>query len=157
MREILFRAKRVDNGEWVEGYYANCYFSTKGDTRTGHFIIRYPDEFCEIYTGTLCQYTGLTDKNGQKIWENDILRYSYEYLGSPWLKEKGFTDNDIKYYIGAVFWSDWRGTWAVCGYGKDRNINQDVFTYSRNPNRVEAVGNIFDNPDLIEKRNTERR
>lgn len=70
MREILFKAKRFDNGEWVEGYlmdedYINIPFNELG----GRF-----DEPIEIEPDTICQYTGLTDKNGKKIWENDILR-----------------------------------------------------------------------------------
>ena len=45
----LYRAKRTDNGEWVEGYYANCLFPSS-DVRTGHFIIEYPGEYHEIFT-----------------------------------------------------------------------------------------------------------
>lgn len=95
---------------------------------------------------TLCQYTGLTDKNGKKIWENDILRYSYDYDGSPFLKD----GEEIKYRAGAVFWSEWRGSWAVCGRGNKKCTNNDVFKYNRNPNRTEVNGNIFDNPELLE-------
>lgn len=100
----------------------------------------------EINSDTLCQYTGLTDENGKKIWENDILRYSHEYEGSPFLKE----GEDVKYRVGAVFWSEWRGSWAVCGRGKKKCINNDVFKYNRNPNRTEVIGNVFDNPELLE-------
>lgn len=147
MREILFKAKRKDNGEWVEGYYQKRY-DTQNDEQ--HFIFWSKSytvwEYAEIDPTTLCQYTGLTDENGRKIWENDILRYSYDYAGSPFLKD----GEEIKYSVGAVFWSEWRGSWAVCGRGNEKCTNNDVFKYNRNPNRTEVIGNIFDNPELLE-------
>lgn len=147
MRKILFKAKRLDTGEWVEGYYQKRY-DTKNDEQ--HFIFWLKSytvwEYAEIDPNTLRQYTGLNDKSGKKIWENDILRYSHEYEGSPFLKE----GEDVKYRVGAVFWSEWRGSWAVCGRGKKKCINNDVFKYNRNPNRTEVIGNVFDNPELLE-------
>lgn len=88
----------------------------------------------------------IEDWSGRKIWENDILRYSYDYDGSPFLKD----GEEIKYRVGAVFWSEWRGSWAVCGRGNKKYTNNDVFKYNRNPNRTEVIGNIFDNPELLE-------
>lgn len=78
MREIIFKAKRTDNGKWVEGFYVCC--------RKCHYILpifneyesfhgfddRY-DDWIEVDISTLCQYTGLTDENSKKIWENDIV------------------------------------------------------------------------------------
>lgn len=149
-KEILFRAKSIKTNAWVHGYYVNCCYPMETN-KTGHFIIEYPNKWHEIYLPTLCEYTGLQDKDGNKIWQHDLIRYSYDYPGSIWLKQKGLTDDDIKYYVGEVFYQIWRGSWSVCAFGTSRMANQDIFTYLRNPNRVEVVGNVFDNPELIEK------
>ena len=143
MREILFRGKRVDNGEWEYGLPS---YDDDGDVEEIQVWDEEDVNFYPVDPETICQYTGLIDKNGKKIWENDILRYSYDYDGSPFLKD----GEEIKYRVGAVFWSEWRGSWAVCGRGNKKCTNNDVFKYNRNPNRTEVIGNIFDNPELLE-------
>ena len=80
MREILFKAKRIDNGKWVEGYYCKWL--------KGERIITYSEKETdciitwmsnggmsryEVDPETICQFTGLHDKHGNKIWENDIV------------------------------------------------------------------------------------
>lgn len=74
MREILFKAKRKDNGKWVEGYYQKRYDLLGNEE---HLIFHADSytvwEYAEIDPETLCEFTGRCDKSGNKIWENDIL------------------------------------------------------------------------------------
>lgn len=134
-REILFKAKRLDNGEWVEGYYRadpdlDMHFICGWDYYSSeNGLEREPFEY-EIDPDTLCQYTGLHDKNGEKIWENDIVVEKY----------KGRIA--VKYRI--VFDLE-EGSWMLetrsgARYGIG-SINQKDF---------EVIGNIFDNADLLE-------
>lgn len=127
----LYRAKRTDNGEWVEGYYANCLFPSS-DVRTGHFIIEYPGEYHEIFTSTICQCTGLKDKNGKLIWENDIVK-----AWSQGTCAKGKIIHRID------------GTWLMYPAWQ----NGEMWYLLPNENgetTVEVIGNIFDNPELLE-------
>lgn len=82
MREILFKAKRIDNGEWVEGFIFQLYDNSTWCIGTEPL---YPNDYSELIgenrawfridKDTICQYTGMTDKKGNKIWENDIVVY----------------------------------------------------------------------------------
>lgn len=133
MREILFRGKRIDNGEWVVGQYVNTCYPGNGK-ETGHFIVVYPNEYHEIYTSTLCQFTGLCDKNGKKIWENDICDRKEKYPEVVKMTNGDWT-LDYSYAIGR----DYGNSYCNLGF------------YVNERKCVEVVGNIFDNPELLQE------
>ena len=78
-REILFKAKRLDNGEWVEGYYIGPIGAL--DVHEICDIHDITGTRVEVDPSTVCEYTGLTDKNGMKIFEGDIVRRETAYYG----------------------------------------------------------------------------
>lgn len=139
MREILFKAKRLDNGEWAEGSLIltedNSGFILRSKTKA--FIPKGTNTFCstecyEIDQTTLCQYTGLLDKNGQKIWENDILcgHLDEEY------------PEDITYT--KVFWN-------VSGFHTKENHSIVIELFDEwYTEHFEVCGNIFDDSELLE-------
>lgn len=133
MREILFRGKRIDNGEWVVGQYVNTCYPGNGK-ETGHFIVVYPNGYHEIYTSTLCQFTGLCDKNGKKIWENDICDRKEKYPEVVKMTNGDWT-LDYSYAIGR----DYGNSYCNLGF------------YVNERKCVEVVGNIFDNPELLQE------
>lgn len=134
----LFRAKRIDNGEWVEGYYLDIakinHFICTGKIKLDGAVkgILAPEMYA-IELDTICQYTGLTDKNGQKIWENDICDRKEKYPEIVTYNE-GDWQLDYSYVFGKEIHHD------ACNLG----------FYACERNCVEVVGNIFDNPELLE-------
>lgn len=137
MREILFKAKRTDNGEWVEGhYYSQVYHEGTIEEEWYHFIKPIGSESWEsirVKPETICQYTGLTDKNGRKIWENDIVVRVDRRNGIYIFREQ--PKMNCK-----VIWSDRHGfdTVPSCGYFDKNNALE-----------CEVIGNIFDNQELL--------
>ena len=142
MREILFKAKRKDNGEWLEGYYFKTYGCRNGVRNDYHIIHEYEeDENYQIEENTLCQYTGLTDKNGNKIWENDVVncknenvRYDKNGIVKFGEYHSGFDGNAN--HIG--FFIEWN---SDC-------LRKDIGFWAKN-REIEVVGNIFDNHELL--------
>lgn len=136
MREILFKAKRIDNGEWVVGQYVNTCYPGNGK-ETGHFIVVYPNEYHEIYTSTLCQFTGLCDRYGNKIWENDILM---AHLDDSY-------PEDVTYETVE---------WGVAGWvTHEANSADRQYLDEFDTEHFEVVGNIFDNKELLQEESDE--
>lgn len=130
MREILFRGKRVDNGEWVKGFYVcipdTHYIMTgKFDSLTNGII---NSEAYNVDPNTIGQFTGLTDRNGVKIFEGDIVHvkaHSGSFTGcvTYWLEEEPRFVCETKHGLH----------YAICA----------KFEF-------EVLGNIHDNPELLE-------
>ncbi len=132
MREILFRAKRIDNGEWVEGYYLKTTLGKDIEPSDVIFVPFKINRFgqwgwIKVLPETLCQFTGMVDKNGRRIWENDIIKH------------------EISDTIGVVKWyqEDYVG-WCV----DDIVIDEQQFT-DEMWNECEVIGNVFGNPELM--------
>ena len=129
MREILFRGKRIDNREWVEGYLYGM-----GEKR--YILYELPNSAptigIEVDPETICQYTGLTDKNGKKIWEGDIL--------------EGHLDDKFPEDVTRekVIWNE--SGWKTEESGSVDKTYLDEF----DTENFEVVGNVFDNPELLE-------
>ena len=140
-REVLFRGKRVDNGEWIEGFFAKSgdktFILIDNDIAVGYVAMK------EVIAETVGQFTDLTDKNGKKIFEGDIVciryrtgeiccsgdvQFSYGVYGAEWLENK--KDKSM-----------------VGGWGQLHNLRRfddDII------NDIEVIGNIYDNPELLE-------
>ena len=151
----LYRAKRTDNGEWIVGSLIQAPYlgsirslisSEQEDKARLREISSNQAVFraFEVRTDTICQYTGLKDKNGKLIWENDIIRFQFDN------DDCQFPNKDVKKRIGKVFFSDFRASWSIAmGINGSKCLNNDLFRYIQNGNRVEAIGNVFDNPGLL--------
>lgn len=132
-REILFRGKHIHttdsnehlNGTWVHGYLSDKnYINDK--SLEGEFLVD---------KNTICQYTGLTDKNGKKIFEGDIVRYG-EICG------------EVKFGLH-------ESNWQICKYNQGFYIEFPKESLYRKElgyweNKVVVIGNIYDSPKLLE-------
>lgn len=136
----LYKAKRLDNGEWVQGALldgeSHCLIGQeiKFSPYTEHEckIVGY-----EVNRDTICQCTGLKDKNGKLIWENDIAKFDVYYYE----KLQSSTISQIKWCNALCALSlvvNDRGTRGTLGHLMDLN------------KEIEVIGNIFDNPELLE-------
>lgn len=131
MREILFRGKRVDDWEWIEGGYVK--YNRK------HYIISSPNgvivDWIEVDPATVGQYTGLKDKNGKRIFEGDICRFK------EWNKGK-------MCWVGEVLYEHQQ--FIISGGANEECELPFVLQLSRFiPECIEVIGNVHDNPELI--------
>lgn len=155
MREILFRGKNEDNGEWIYGLFCRV-----GNTYA-NIVENDTEVMYTVSTVTLGQYTGLTDKNDRKIFEGDIVKLfdihvgeivqecsafgigcrqqiDYDYLASEIASVTGY-DNSPMFCYNDNFVSLWELYWNY----NDENDEISV---------VEVIGNIHDNPELLERK-----
>lgn len=144
MREILFRAKRLDNGEWVEGDYCNCMWQANKEIKVPciyawdkHALMGLT---VKIDPATLGQFTGLSDKNGKKIFEGDVVHVLEVH------------SNKTNEYSSSIFWDS--GEFML---KESENVDVPISCYfadikhQMNPlHEIEVIGNIHDNPELLE-------
>ena len=167
MREILFRGKRRDNGEYVFGcYYKQSEFY--GDEKEDHIIITTHEDlsydqaldYYAVYPETVGQFTGLTDKNGKKIFERDIVKQTFEKTVAITTADLWDGDEYADLYgedVGVVVILPSKGA-CIKNPVIHREVNgetvQDGETAKMYKNicsgRCEVIGNIHDHPELLE-------
>ena len=134
----LYKAKRKHDskffkkGEWVEGAYYiepytdKCFIIQWNSTGLGF------NEFIEVYGESVCQCTGLKDKNGKLIWENDIM---VAHLDDRFSEDETYT----------------RVVWNNNGFCTKEQVSEDIFPLDKfDQENFEVCGNLFDNPELLE-------
>ncbi len=123
MREILFRGKRTDNGEWVKGF---PYITHGGEHQIRYYDSESNIENCShtVIPDTLGRFTGLTDRNGVKIFEGDIVLHKGECGLVGYSYDYGMFEVDFDYCFAGFI---------------------DI-----SASNCEVIGNIYDNPELLE-------
>lgn len=126
----LFKAKRLDDGEWVPGYIVKYGFTGQ---KEWYIVSDYASDLYSflIDKNTICQCTGLKDKNGKLIWENDIVRDRYG-----------------NFYI--AFWQSkyYQFSWICIKSDVLMGVKTDLWNFKSSD--IEVIGNKFDDPKLLE-------
>lgn len=145
----LFKAKRIDNGEWEIG---SLIALPTGEYEISNKCNNPPD--CDpmwdkvaithkVDPSTICQCTGLKDKNGKMIWENDVVKKHFYSIYDDCVNSEE--------YIGVVKLKDF--AWVVDSFKGEYKCAIPIFevmSYSEDVKHFEIIGNVFDNPELLE-------
>lgn len=151
MREHLYRGKRVANGKWVEGFYAEptrhwhkygihkAWIITSAFQNGGFFNVMGRHA---VLPETVGEYTGLTDKNGKKIFDGDIVK-CYRYLNGK--------DGELVFENLVVVWDEMNACFSLVKVG----VGYTSYRYNDyemdDTHEFEVIGNKFDNPELLEE------
>ena len=151
MRDILFRGKRCDNGEWVQGFYVRAehhwhkhgihkdWIVCSASANGGWFALH--NKYA-VKAETVCQFTDLTDKNGKKVFEGDILKFTDTNAEYEWIGKVEFGNPNAEYNWGFQL-----------VYISGTKPNTDIllwFDMEETGAYSEVIGNIHDNPELLE-------
>lgn len=145
----LYRGKRIDNGKWVEGYLSYPFCTEKGNESYYFYAKDSLDFFCHcvVDASTICQCTGLKDKNGKLIWENDIV--SFEDTG-----EEGYEYKEGFDFVNKAKVEFAEGRWSLTDFVSDNSgVMDEMYDHAEFMEfwqYCEVIGNKFDNPELLE-------
>lgn len=143
MREILFRGKSKYNNEWIYGSLVRLgkesfsdpdrYGITDKGIPIGNMNVCYNFQVDEVVPETVGQYTGLTDKNGKKIFEGDIVTAEGTAIGSPFFDDM----------VGKIVYEE-------CAFFiEPKNPEESIYLFADECADIEVIGNIHDNPELL--------
>ena len=147
MREILFRGKRTDNGEWVEGYYYKAKYCRTDDELCDYITVPHPKEYNEpsshyiVNPDTVGQYTGLKDKNGTKIFEGDMINPFNDEI------DKMVVEFRLGQFLLCLYGE--RGYMAEYGWEEGNYVFFEADPLLSYCDDIEVVGNIHDSPELL--------